>query len=94
MLKFFKKLFSGSDNIELKNIITNGAFLVDVRSQGEYLSGHVKGSANIPLDQIKNQLAKFKGKNNMTNEEAEGIISKLKEGKQFSTRFQEESWVS
>ena len=65
MLKFFKKLFSGSDNIELKNIITNGAFLVDVRSQGEYLSGHVKGSANIPIDQIKNQLAKFKGKNNI-----------------------------
>lgn len=64
MFGFLKKLFSGN-NPELKKIITEGAFLVDVRSQGEYLSGHVKGSANIPLDQMKNQIAKFKGKNNI-----------------------------
>lgn len=65
MFGFLKALFSGSNNIELKKVITEGAFLVDVRSQGEYLSGHVKGSSNIPLDQIKNQMSKFKEKKNI-----------------------------
>ncbi|MEO8234932.1 MAG: rhodanese-like domain-containing protein [Flavobacterium sp.] len=64
MFKFLKNIFS-SNNDHLKKIVNEGAFLVDVRSQGEYLSGHVKGSTNIPLDQIKNQMAKFKGKNNI-----------------------------
>ncbi|MFM9988361.1 rhodanese-like domain-containing protein [Flavobacterium sp.] len=64
MFEFLKNIFS-SNNDDLKKIVNEGAFLVDVRSQGEYLSGHVKGSANIPLDQIKSQIAKFKGKNNI-----------------------------
>ena len=64
MFKFLKNIFS-NNNDDLKKIVNEGAFLVDVRSQGEYISGHVKGSTNIPLDQIKNQMAKFKGKNNI-----------------------------
>jgi phage shock protein E len=62
MFKFLKKIFSGNDNLLLKNLIKDGAFLVDVRSKSEFSEGNVKGSTNIPLDQIANQLAKFKGK--------------------------------
>ena len=64
MFGIFKNLFSGSDTTAMDNLIKNGAFLVDVRSPGEFADGHVKGSVNIPLDQIKNQLAQFKGKEN------------------------------
>jgi len=39
--------------------------LVDVRTPGEFSSGHVKGSVNIPVDSIPNQLAKFKNKKNI-----------------------------
>jgi phage shock protein E len=65
MFGIFKTLFSqkGSDN--LAEIINNNAFLVDVRSPMEFNSDKVKGSVNIPLDQIQNHLAKFKGKNNI-----------------------------
>jgi rhodanese-like protein len=38
------------------------AFLVDVRSAGEFASGSVPGAVNIPLDQIEAKLDKFKGK--------------------------------
>jgi phage shock protein E len=59
----FSNLFGGSNNSEnLAMTVNNGAFLVDVRSPGEFEEGHVKGSVNIPLDQVQNQLAKFKGK--------------------------------
>ncbi|MBL7814791.1 MAG: rhodanese-like domain-containing protein [Saprospiraceae bacterium] len=39
--------------MDLANVIkTNNAVVVDVRSRGEYLGGHVVDSINIPLDEI------------------------------------------
>lgn len=46
----------------MKNLIKNGAFLVDVRTSSEFAEGNVKGSTNIPLDQLQSQLSKFRGK--------------------------------
>ncbi len=60
---FFNAIFGGkSSNENVATLIKEGAFLVDVRSQGEFADGHVKGSTNIPLDQISSQLSKFKSK--------------------------------
>jgi rhodanese-related sulfurtransferase len=47
---------------ELAAIINDGAFLVDVRSAGEFAGGSAKGAVNIPLDQVSQQLSKFKNK--------------------------------
>lgn len=58
----FKSLFGDSDNIDLKEIIQHGAYLVDVRTPAEFAKGHVKGSVNIPLKILNTQLSKFKGK--------------------------------
>ncbi len=40
-----------------------GAIILDVRSKGEYEGGHIKGSINIALDQLPNNLSKLKDKN-------------------------------
>jgi len=62
----FGNIFGGSSNNEnLATLINDGAFLVDVRTPGEFAEGHVNGSVNIPLDQVQNQLAKFKEKENI-----------------------------
>lgn len=65
MFGMFKTMFSQNGSENLAEIINNNAFLVDVRSPMEFNDAKVKGSINIPLDQIQNHLAKFKGKNNI-----------------------------
>jgi len=62
---FLQQLFGGGQTADLKNVIAEGAFLVDVRTPGEFAGGHVKGSVNIPLNTIPSQLAKFKNKKNI-----------------------------
>ena len=64
-MNIFKMLFGSGNTAILKEIIKEGAFLVDVRTSGEFSSGHVKGSINIPLDMVSFQLAKFKNKKNI-----------------------------
>lgn len=62
---FFSAMFGTTDNTKLSEAIQEGAFLVDVRSAGEFASGSVKGAVNVPLDRVGSQLAKFKGKKNI-----------------------------
>ncbi len=33
--------------------LTNGALIVDVRSPGEFNSGHLRNARNLPLDQLE-----------------------------------------
>lgn len=65
MFTIVKNLFSNQSSEGLKTIITNNAFLVDVRTPQEFAEGHVQGSVNIPLDQVANQLEKFKNHDNI-----------------------------
>lgn len=60
MLGIFKKIFGASDDTQLKETIAAGAILLDVRSTGEFASGNIKGSINIPVDRLGNQVQVLK----------------------------------
>ncbi|CAN5470687.1 rhodanese-like domain-containing protein [soil metagenome] len=63
MITTIKKLLGIESPVNYINLINEGAVILDVRSKGEYNSGHIKGSINIPVDALQNNLGKFKDKN-------------------------------
>jgi len=60
MIETIKKIFGIGPKVNYQELIVQGAVIVDVRTKGEYQSGHVKGSINIPLDNLGNNLSKIK----------------------------------
>jgi rhodanese-related sulfurtransferase len=58
MLDFIKNLFGPKVDLDL--LMEQGAIILDVRTKGEYQGGHVKGSINIQLNALSNQLSKLK----------------------------------
>ncbi|MCC7050461.1 MAG: rhodanese-like domain-containing protein [Bacteroidia bacterium] len=58
MFGLLKKLFPPA--VDFKQLIANGAVIVDVRSPGEYASGHIKNSKNIPVERIASQADQLK----------------------------------
>lgn len=58
-----RSLFGLGPKVDLTALLLNGATIIDVRTPAEYADGHVKGSINIPLDQLQRSLARVpKGK--------------------------------
>ena len=54
MLGFFKKLFGpGVNYLEL---MENGAVIIDVRTSGEFKSGNIPGSKNVPLNTLQGKI--------------------------------------
>jgi rhodanese-related sulfurtransferase len=59
MLNALKKMLGMGPSVDLGELIKNGAIILDVRTKAEYQMGHVKGSINIPLDQLTSNLNKL-----------------------------------
>ncbi|MEZ4297084.1 MAG: rhodanese-like domain-containing protein [Polyangiaceae bacterium] len=53
------RLFGSSGDVEparARELVQNGATLVDVRSPGEFSSGHIDGAINVPVGDIERHL--------------------------------------
>lgn len=61
IIKNIKKSLFG-ERPDFKSLIANGAMVIDVRTPQEFKGGHFKGSKNIPLPTINQQINKLKNK--------------------------------
>ena len=62
MINTIKNLFGIGSKTDYAQLVKEGAIILDVRSKGEFESGHIRGSMNIPVDQLLNNLNKLKDK--------------------------------
>lgn len=61
MFDTFKNLFT-KEKADYPQLVKEGAMILDVRSKSEFTGGHIKGSVNIPVDTLQNNLDKLKDK--------------------------------
>lgn len=59
-MSLLSKLFGMGPKVDYARLVKEGAVIVDVRTKGEFQSGHIKGSLNIPVNNLGNQLSKLK----------------------------------
>lgn len=54
------KSMLGMTSVNYSELMKNGAQIIDVRSPGEFSTGHIKGSINIPVQSLEKNLKKIK----------------------------------
>jgi len=56
-MSFLELIFGKKVNFQ--EVISSGAVILDVRTKGEYQSGHIKNSINIPIDNLQQNIKKL-----------------------------------
>ncbi len=59
MINTIKQLFGFGPAVDYKELMNNGATIIDVRTKAEYQQGHIRGSVNIPLNNLSNHYSKL-----------------------------------
>ncbi|MCY2688254.1 rhodanese-like domain-containing protein [Salinimicrobium sp. TH3] len=62
MIDTLKRIFGLGPKTDYAQLLQQGAVIVDVRTKGEYNGGHIKGSKNIPLNSLGQNLKKVGNK--------------------------------
>jgi len=60
MVDAIKQMFGIGPKVDYAALRKQGAIILDVRSKEEYAGGHIKGSINIPVQNLSSNLAKIK----------------------------------
>ena len=62
MIKSILNLLGLGTKPDYYELVSNGAIVVDVRTAAEYKAGHIEGSINIPVEGLRKNEGKLKGK--------------------------------
>jgi rhodanese-related sulfurtransferase len=60
MIQALKNILGLGPKVDYKELFQSGAQIIDVRTKGEFDSGHIRGSVNIPLQVLSNNLSRIK----------------------------------
>jgi len=60
MIALIKSLLGLGEKVNVKELMANGAIVLDVRSPAEFKDGHIKGALNFPLQNLTTQMNKLK----------------------------------
>lgn len=98
MFERIKQLLGLSPAVDYKKLVSEGAQIVDVRSEGEYEEGHIENSLNIPLPSLSTRMSKLDRRKPVITCCASGIRSaaarKLLERNGFRQVYNGGGWKS
>lgn len=97
MLSFLKNLFN-SEKMDLKQLLDDGAVVIDVRTPEEFRGGHVKNSINIPVNTIGNKADSLKKHKHIilccASGGRSGMATSMLKAKGFTNVYNGGSWVN
>lgn len=98
IISFFSNLFKMKDDVDFATLLQEGAIIIDVRTKSEYKDGHIKGSINMPLDELNNLLVNIKKDKTIITVCQSGMRSKMAAGilkkNGFDQVYNGGSWVN
>ena len=99
MIDLIKKMLGIGPAIDYSELVKQGAVILDVRTKGEYKGGHIKGSINISVDELKNNLHRIPDKQKTiitccASGMRSGSAKRLLTSTGYSTVYNGGSWAS
>lgn len=99
MIETLKNLLGMGPKVDYAELVKNGAVILDVRSKAEFASGHIKGSVNIPVENLQNNLNKLSNKEKAiitccASGMRSGTAKNLLKSKGYSTVYNGGGWRS
>ena len=73
ILLFIVLKYTKSNKKDFKELLNQGAIIIDVRTESEYKSGHLKNSINVPLKDLTYRINEFDKKDNIVTVCAAGM---------------------
>jgi len=89
MIQKLKQMLGFGPSVDYKSLLQNGGIIIDVRTKGEYQGGHIKGSINIPLNVLSDNISKLKKDKAIITCCASGMRSASAKGMLKSSGFTE-----
>ncbi len=99
MIEFIKNMLGFGPRVNYAELVKQGAVVIDVRTKGEYAGGHIKGSLNIPVDQVSQNTNRFTDKNKViitccASGMRSGAAKDILKSKGYANVYNGGSWMS
>jgi rhodanese-related sulfurtransferase len=99
MIEALKNLLGFGPKVDYATLVKQGAVILDVRTKGEYTNGHIRGSVNIPVDQLNNNTSRFSDKNKViitccASGNRSGMAKRILASKGYTQVYNGGGWMS
>jgi phage shock protein E len=99
MIETLKSLLGFGPKVDYAALVKQGAVILDVRTKGEYTNGHIRGSVNIPVDQLNNNTSRFSDKNKViitccASGNRSGMAKRILASKGYTQVYNGGGWMS
>jgi len=98
MIQLLKNILNKGTEVDLKELVQNGAQIIDVRSKEEFQAGHIRNAVNIPLQNLTNSFFEIKNEKPVITCCASGIRSasakSILKSNGFSNVYNGGGWTS